>query len=106
MPVKNLLYVKFIRTNKRLAAILTGAVVLLLLPLTAMFFTGEVNWTFFDFMAAAVLLLSAGLILEFILRKAWRSSHKIVASVILLVVFLLVWAELAVGIFGTPFAGR
>ncbi len=69
-------------------------------------FTDEVNWDIMDFLIAGFLLFSLGLILSFIIKKFHKSNYKIVLSVFIIVfIFLLVWAELAVGIFGTPFAG-
>lgn len=92
--------------NKRLAFILIFIVVVLLIPLIAMPFTNEVNWTLLDFVVAAILLLGAGLTLEFIMRKVKTSKLRIIFIIVLLIAFLLVWTELAVGIFGTPFAGQ
>ncbi len=91
--------------NKRLKIILTAVVILLLIPFIAMQFTDEVSWTIFDFIVMGVLLLSTGLLCEFTIRKVTKSKHKFAICVAILVAFLLVWAELAVGIFGTPFAG-
>jgi hypothetical protein len=91
--------------NARLIIILAVATTLLLVPFIAMFFTSEVNWSSFDFVVAGVLLYGTGLLLELILRKVKSTKSRIVAAVILFVVLFLVWAELAVGIFGTPFAG-
>lgn len=68
-------------------------------------FTDEVNWTLVDFVVAGLLLFGTGFTLDIIVRKVNRSEYRIVLYVLLLLVFLLVWAELAVGIFGTPFAG-
>lgn len=92
--------------NKRLVIILAGAAILLFIPLIAMKFTNEVKWTLFDFLAAGVLLFGTGLTLEFILRKMKSTRYRIIFSIALLIVLLLIWAELAVGIFGTPFAGH
>lgn len=58
-----------------------------------------------DFAVMGVLLLRTGLLCEFVLRKVKRIKYRIVIYGIILFLFLLVWAELAVGIFGTPFAG-
>ena len=92
--------------NKRLAFILIFIVVVLLIPLIAMPFTNEVNWTLLDFVVAAVLLFGVGLTLEFIMRKVKTSKLRIIFIIVLLIAFLLIWTELAVGIFGTPFAGQ
>lgn len=85
--------------------IVLAIILLLLIPLIAMQFTTEVNWTAFDFVVAGVLLLGTGLLAELIMRKVKNKNRKIVAIAMLLAVLFLVWAELAVGIFGTPFAG-
>lgn len=91
--------------NKRLIFILTIASFLLLIPLIAMQFSNEVNWRLIDFIVAAVLLLGAGLSIEIILRKVKGQKYRIVLFLVLLLVFFLIWSELAVGIFGTPLSG-
>lgn len=82
------------------------ALLLLLIPLIAMQFSDEVNWTLFDFVVAAILLLGTGLVIEFVLRNVKKITHRIIICIIILAVLLLIWAELAVGIFGTPFSGN
>jgi hypothetical protein len=69
-------------------------------------FTDEVNWTLFDFVIAAILLLGTGLSCELVLRKIKKINLRIAICVTLLAGLLLIWAELAVGIFGTPFGGH
>ena len=91
--------------NKRLLYILLTSALILLIPLIAMQFTDEVNWTLADFLIAGVLLISTGLLIEFANRKISKSNYKIAIYIVIVVAFLMVWAELAVGVFGTPFAG-
>ena len=91
--------------NKRLTGILLTATSILLLPLLAMQFTNEVKWSLADFVVAGALLFGTGLLCEFVLRKVKTTRHRILLCAVILVVLLLVWAELAVGLFGTPFAG-
>ncbi len=91
--------------NKRLIGIVLTVAFLLFIPLIAMQFTDEVNWTLSDFVVAGVLLLGTGLICELIMRKVNKTNHRIILCAVILVAFLLIWIELAVGIFGTPFAG-
>ncbi len=93
------------RQNKRLVTILTVATTLLLIPFIAMQFTNDVNWKIFDFLVAGVLLIGTGLTLEFILRKVKTIRYRVLLGITLILVLILIWAELAVGIFGTPFAG-
>lgn len=93
-------------TYKRPALILGIVALILLIPFMAMQFTQEVNWSLFDFLVAAGLLLIAGFAIAFVLRKAKAPNNKILLVAAIAVVFFLVWAELAVGVFGTPFAGN
>lgn len=91
--------------NTRVIIILITVAVLLLIPFIAMQFTTEVNWSLFDFIIAAVLLLGSGLLIEFVLRTIKSKQSRIILCIVILLVLFLIWAELAVGIFGTPFAG-
>ena len=68
-------------------------------------FTEEVNWTLADFLVAGVLLYGTGLLCELILRKVKKVKLRIALCIGILIVLLLIWAELAVGIFGTLIAG-
>ncbi|QKZ13721.1 hypothetical protein [Spirosoma sp. KUDC1026] len=95
-----------ITQNKRFAIILAAVPLLLLIPFTAMQFTHEVNWSLFDFVVAGFLLLGTGLLCEVALRYTRKGQYRTVILIAILVVFALVWIELAVGIFGTPFAGN
>ena len=91
--------------NKRFIGILLTVTMLLCIPLIAMQFTNEVNWTLSDFIIAGVLLLSTGIIIEAVARNVRNRKTRIGIVLGILIAFFLVWAELAVGIFGTPFAG-
>lgn len=94
-----------ITKHQRLIGIVLTVALLLLIPLIAMQFTDEVNWTLSDFVTAGVLLLSTGLLCELVWRKVRKMEHRIALCVALFAALLLIWAELAVGIFGTAFAG-
>ena len=94
-----------ITQNKRLFGIVLTVVILLLIPLIAMQFTDEVDWKLPDFVIMGVLLLGTGLMCEFVMRKVKKIEHRIGIIVAILAALFLIWAELAVGIFGTPFAG-
>jgi hypothetical protein len=78
---------------------------ILLVPLMAMQFTDEVVWTVLDFVVAGALLAGTGLMYVVLTRNARQVRRKAVIGVLLTVALLLVWMELAVGLFGTPFAG-
>lgn len=91
--------------NKRLIGIVLPVALLLLIPLIAMRFTDDVNWTLFDFIVAGALLLATGLMCELVIRKVNKVEHRIAICLAILAALLLIWAELAVGIFGTPLGG-
>ncbi len=78
---------------------------LLLVPLIAMQFTAEVDWSPFDFLVMGTLLLALGAAIEWAWRKFATRENRLAALFIIILVFFLIWAELAVGIFGTVFAG-
>jgi dipeptide/tripeptide permease len=92
--------------TKRLIFILTTVAILLLIPFIAMQFTNEVAWTISDFVAMGVLLLGTGFLCELVWRKVAKTKHRIILCAVIIGIFLLIWAELAVGIFGTPFGGH
>jgi len=91
--------------NNRLIGILAIVAAILCIPFIAMQFTDEVNWSAFDFMVMGMLLLGTGLAVDLVIRKINKIQHKVVIIFVVLLAFLLIWAELAVGIFGSPFAG-
>ena len=78
-------------------AVVTAAI--LMIPLVAMQFTSEVDWTGSDFVAAGILLAFTGLVLTFALRKVRTTRARIIATGLIGLGFLYCWAEMAVGIF-------
>ncbi|GGG55701.1 hypothetical protein [Epilithonimonas arachidiradicis] len=78
---------------------------LLSIPLIAMQFTKEVNWSLSDFVIGGILLFGTALTVKLILEKFKTTKSRLILIMITLAVLFLVWAELAVGIFGSPFAG-
>ncbi|GAB1445712.1 MAG: hypothetical protein KF860_06610 [Cyclobacteriaceae bacterium] len=94
-----------IMKNTRLIIIVLVIGTMLLIPLVAMQFTNEVNWKLMDFVVAGVLLLGTGLLAELVIRKVKNIRYRVVIVLGLLMALLLIWADLAVGIFGTPLSG-
>lgn len=84
----------------RTRALLWGVIAtLILLPAIAMPFTAEVNWGPEDFVAAAILLGGTGLALEVAARVLVDPRKRVLAALAIIGTLLVVWAELAVGIF-------
>ena len=61
--------------NKRIKIIITVVAIILLIPLIAMQFTNEVDWTPIDFVVAGVLLLGTGLIFDLVIRKIKNTKN-------------------------------
>lgn len=76
-----------------------GAALLLLLPAVLMRFTTEVRWDRADFLAFGGLLLAAGLAGEAVARWVRSPRHRLMLGGSIVLGFLLVWAEAAVGLF-------
>lgn len=89
------------RNNPMRIPVWGTAAFLLLLPLVAMQFSTEVNWTGSDFLVMGIMLLIACCTYEF---GVWLSGGEIAYragfAVAVAASFLLVWVNLAVGIIG------
>ena len=91
---------------RRLIITILTITILLLIPLIAMQFTKDVNWSPLDFLIMGTLLLSTGLMFNLILKRVKKTNHRILFYSIIVSLFFIIWGELAVGIFNTPFAGN
>lgn len=92
--------------NKRLYGIaLTVGLLLFMLAIMDLL-SDEMLWSLFDYLVAGALLLGTGLLCELVLRKVKEFKYRIMICVFILATFFIIWAELAVGIFGTPLAGN
>lgn len=90
--------------NQRAIIIFSTVAFLLLIPFIAMQLTDEVNWNFVDFIVAAILLLGTGFGIDYIAMKVKLKKHRIALIVAAMLTLLLIWIELAVGIFGIVFS--
>ena len=78
---------------------------ILSIPLMAMQFTKEVNWTISDFLVMGILLFTTVFTIDFVLKKFKTLKSRLILIVGIVVILALVLAELAVVIFGSPLAG-
>lgn len=97
-------YINSITKNKDIAGVFVVTTAILMMPLVAMQFTKEVVWTLYDFIVMGTLLSGTGLLMVFAARKIKNTHYKAAVIITLLIALLLIWAELAVGLFGSPFA--
>lgn len=102
MVLKNISALNYYMRPKRILYTLLATLALLLIPLVAMQLTSEVQWDLTDFMIMGALIFMTGLVYELIANNVRNSSRKLVMSIGLFVLFVYVWAELAIGIFNFP----
>ena len=80
---------------------------ILMVPLVAMQFTGQVVWTVSDFVVAGALLFAVGVSYVGATRSAPNILYRIAIACGLGTTLLLIWANLAVGLIGSgPNAGN
>lgn len=87
--------------KKNIIIIAVVTVCILMIPLIAMQFTDEVNWTLIDFVTMGTLIFGAGLIYEWIAAHGNSKIYRIAASIAVFTSLFLTWANLAVGIIGS-----
>lgn len=76
-----------------------GVAVLLLLPMVAMRFTEAVDWTAYDFAAAALLLGGGAIAYDMVTRVRRGMASRVMAGAVITLLVAFIWAQGAVGIF-------
>jgi len=74
---------------------------LLLVPLVAMQFTGEVQWSPFDFILMGLLLFGTGLTYVLLSRLSDNRAYRVAIGIAVLTGLFVIWINLAVGIIGS-----
>ena len=87
-----------IAQNKVFLWIALATVVILSIPLIAMQFSDEWNWSLSDFIIMGVLLFGTGFAFVHVARVTPR-KYRTVIGIAFVAALLYVWAELAVGVF-------
>ena len=90
---------------RSIARVVLATLALLAIPAIAMLLTDEVHWGPGDFLVAGLLLGTTGVLFEFGMRHVRSFKRRAIAGGAIVLALLCVWAELAVGIVGSPFAG-
>lgn len=88
--------------TKDIALITLIPAALLLIPLVAMRYTAEVNWTGSDFAVAWVLLAGAGLAYKLITQRTGHLAYRAGSALGVATALMVVWGNLAVGFIGEP----
>ena len=76
-------------------------VIILMVPFVAMQFTDEVQWSLLDFATMGTLIFSIGIAYRLIIRSSPNFAYQIASTLAFGAVFLMVWANLAVGLIGS-----
>lgn len=90
---------------KIIVIIIISVLALLLIPFVAMQFSNEVDWKLMDFVLMGLFLFGTGSLCSFVLQKVRSLTYRILICAVIILILLLIWAELAVGVYGTPFSG-
>ena len=78
---------------------------LLIIPLLGILLTDVVEWGVLDFLLMGSLLLVLGIAINLTFLNIKYFNKRIAIIFFVILIFLLIWVELAVGVFNTPFAG-
>jgi hypothetical protein len=82
-------------------------VIILSIPLLAMQFTDEVNWSLVDFIIVGILIFCTGLSYVLLTRSSSDIIHRAAVALAIGSTLLLIWTNLAVGLIGSgPNAGN
>jgi hypothetical protein len=87
--------------SRSILSVALRTALVLSVPLVAQQFTDEVNWSVADFLVMGVLIFSAGLSYVLITRYVTNIVHKAAIVMALGSTFLMIWANLAVGLIGS-----
>jgi peptidoglycan/LPS O-acetylase OafA/YrhL len=90
--------------TQSIIAIFVGTALILSVPLIMMQVSSEWDWDLRDFIIIGTLLIGMGFVYELVALRLQKKYRPLIAMIVMTLV-ILIWAELAVGIFGTPFAG-
>jgi len=80
-------------------ALITSGI--LLIPLIAMQFTAEVQWTLSDFVIMGAIIFTTGMTYQLVTRTSGDMAYRLAVGSALVVGFLTIWVNLAVGIIGS-----
>ena len=90
---------------KRGAKKIVICISLLTLPLFFTIILDDFNWSVFDFAVMGFMLFFVGIALELVSSLVKGGKKKEILYGLIILLFLLLWAELGVGIFNSPISG-
>ena len=90
---------------KRFLILLLSLESLLLIPLIGMLAHGDVTWSGVDFLIMGIMLFLLSVGITLVLQLVKERKYRVILLLFLIAFFLVLWIELAVGVFDTIFAG-
>ena len=96
------------KSNNRLFGLLLGATILLFIPVILQIAIGTgvdghgFNWKLEDFIIIGFMLFTTALLFNLVLKKVKKIKIRILICLAILLAFVLIWIDLAVGIFNIP----
>ncbi len=72
---------------------------LLMFPLIGTIFSDQVDWGILDFLIMGAILLFVGIAISLVSQKIKHPRKRLFYTFVILLIFFLLWTELAVGIF-------
>lgn len=106
-PISALFFSYFYWVKPKTALRILGVTLCLLaIPAIGMLFSDDVNWGPEDFLVAGFLIFGLGVLIALARQRISKKRRRIVVIAFGILVFLLLWGELAVGIFDSPIAGN
>ena len=73
--------------------------IILIIPLVGTILFDQIYWGILDFLVMGIILLIVGIALNVVSQKIKNSRKKFFYNLVIMLIFFLIWAELAVGIF-------
>jgi hypothetical protein len=91
---------------KQVLKLILGLESILLVPMLVQLFLKAVQWSLFDYIVMGVLLLGLALGITLVYKMRTNKNIRRILLLVVLILFFILWAELAVGLFGSPLAGN
>ena len=73
--------------------------IILIIPLVGTILFDQINWGILDFLVMGIILLIVGMTLSVVSQKIKNPKKRVFYNFVIMLIFFLIWAELAVGVF-------
>ena len=91
------------RNYQKIYLIIFGFLLSIILLLN--FISDEFDWNIFDFIVLIIMMIFTAALFEIVSRIIKTKKNQKILFIFIVIILLLIWAELGVGIFDSPFAG-